>query len=132
MNKAFTVIALTLALGACKAQPPKADIHYQAKPVLMADLTAAEAMMAKAAIPAAPQTQLAYFDAKAVVVRGDTLWSLSQRLYGTAFLWPLLCESNGIGDCDRIEVGDILRIPSPDLVKNTDVSAYLGKAYGSR
>ena len=44
------------------------------------------------------------------VVKGDTLWGVSRTYLRTGFLWPMVCEQNGIEDCDRIEVGDRLRV----------------------
>ena len=52
------------------------------------------------------------------VVKGDTLWKLSRQNYKTGFLWPLICEQNGIPNCHRIRVGDVLRMsPQSSLNK---------------
>jgi nucleoid-associated protein YgaU len=51
---------------------------------------------------------------KYTVVQGDTLSELAQTFYGAAFLFPVICEANRppITNCDRIQVGQVLRIPT--------------------
>ena len=46
-------------------------------------------------------------DSSYVVVKGDTLWSISVKLYGTGFYWPAIATSNAavIHDVDCIDTG---------------------------
>ena len=46
------------------------------------------------------------------IVRGDTLWSISQRAYGTGFDYKKIFNANPyLSNPDKIEVGDTLRVP---------------------
>ena len=46
------------------------------------------------------------------IVRGDTLWSISQRAYGNGFDYKKIFNANPyLSDPDKIEVGDTLRVP---------------------
>jgi nucleoid-associated protein YgaU len=45
------------------------------------------------------------------VVEGDTLWSISEKVYGTGFNWQMLAEANNIADPDNLEAGTKLTIP---------------------
>lgn len=44
---------------------------------------------------------------------GDTLSKIAQRFYGDWRRWRELCRYNGLANCNRLEVGQILRIPVP-------------------
>ncbi len=69
------------------------------------------------------------------VVRGDTLWALSRRQHGTGFLWPLICEQNGLKNCHRIKVGEVLRYALPDLLETysaDELEKYRQTAYQSK
>ena len=45
------------------------------------------------------------------IVRGDTLWTLAQKLYNNAYLWPQLWEANTwITDSHWIYPGDVLLV----------------------
>ena len=46
------------------------------------------------------------------IVRGDTLWSISQRAYGSGFDYKKIFNANPyLSNPDKIEVGDTLRVP---------------------
>ncbi len=46
------------------------------------------------------------------IVRGDTLWSISQRAYGNGFDYKKIFNANPyLSNPDKIEVGDTLRVP---------------------
>jgi len=77
-----------------------------------------------------------------LVAKGDTLWGLASRLYRNSdaripggqggYLWPLICEQNGISNCHVIEIGDIIRyLPADRLstVNNTDLRRHLQVAF---
>ncbi len=42
---------------------------------------------------------------------GDTLSRIAQAVYGDWRLWEALCRHNGLADCDRLQVGQVLRLP---------------------
>jgi nucleoid-associated protein YgaU len=50
------------------------------------------------------------------VVRGDTLSKLANKHYGDAMKYPVIFEANKpmLSDPDKIYVGQVLRIPSPE------------------
>ena len=45
------------------------------------------------------------------VVAGDTLWSISEKSYGTGFNWNKIAEANNLKDNDQLEKGQQLTIP---------------------
>lgn len=47
------------------------------------------------------------------IVKGDTLWDISEARLGNPFLWPALWKENpGIADPNRIYPGQTIKIPS--------------------
>lgn len=46
-----------------------------------------------------------------VVQEGDTLWSISEKSYGTGFDWPKIAEANKLASTDSLEAGQKLEIP---------------------
>ncbi|MXX24724.1 MAG: LysM peptidoglycan-binding domain-containing protein [Caldilineaceae bacterium SB0668_bin_21] len=54
------------------------------------------------------------------VKAGDTLGTISSQAYGTTDYWSSICTANSLSNCDLIEVGDVLTIPS-----QADADAYL-------
>ncbi len=48
------------------------------------------------------------------VQTGDTLGTISSRAYGTAGYWSAICSANSMANCDHIEVGDVLTIPTQE------------------
>ncbi|GEM_PF-2893790 len=42
---------------------------------------------------------------------GDTLSRIAEAVYGDRRLWEALCRYNGLADCDRLHVGQVLRLP---------------------
>lgn len=68
------------------------------------------------------------------VVRGDTLWGISRSNYRTGFLWPMVCQQNGIANCDLIEVGDVIRVLPDAQVKalpKADLDRWRQQAYAA-
>lgn len=47
-----------------------------------------------------------------VVEEGDTLWSISEKVYGTGFNWQMIAGANNISDPNNLEAGTKLVIPS--------------------
>lgn len=46
------------------------------------------------------------------VVEGDTLWSISEKVYGTGYNWPDIALENNIAAADSITAGDKVSIPN--------------------
>jgi uncharacterized surface protein with fasciclin (FAS1) repeats len=46
------------------------------------------------------------------VQTGDTLGTISSRAYGSNAHWSAICNANSLADCDHIEVGAVLNIPT--------------------
>ena len=76
-----------------------------------------------AAIPAASPTPAAETVAAAsaapitlgtvyTVERGDTLGTIASRAFGNSDYWSAICSGNALANCDIIEVGDVLTIPT--------------------
>lgn len=58
--------------------------------------------------PAPPQqTSSRYY----TVVRGDTLWAISIKFYGTGTKWTTIADANGVKDPRLLQIGTVLRIP---------------------
>ena len=45
------------------------------------------------------------------VVAGDTLWSISERAYGTGYSWTQIATANKLKNANRIEKGQKLTLP---------------------
>lgn len=56
-------------------------------------------------------TQVTYTEGKYIVQPGDSLSSISQKVYGDLFAWPKILQANNLPNADIIEVGMILTIP---------------------
>lgn len=50
------------------------------------------------------------------VVKGETLWSISEKYYSTGYEWKKIAEANNIDDTNSIEVGQELSIPASGQV----------------
>ena len=46
------------------------------------------------------------------VQTGDTLGTISTKAYGSTIYWSAICSFNSLSNCDLIEVGDVLNIPT--------------------
>ena len=62
-----------------------------------------------------------------LVQSGDNLWDICSKAYAGApqaldgdggYLWPLVCEQNGITDCNLIKPGQIVRLVKPKDLAN--------------
>ncbi len=69
-----------------------------------------------------------------VVQEGDTLWSISEKSYGTGYNWTDIAQVNNLRESDLLEAGQILKIPevtplalavspSPETVEATAVAS---------
>lgn len=45
------------------------------------------------------------------VAKGDTLWNIAEKAYGSGYNWVDIAEENGITNADSIEEGQVLSIP---------------------
>ena len=78
---------------------------------------------AGAASPSAATGTEISLGATYTVQEGDTLGTISSQAYGSTDYWSSICTANSLSNCDLIEVGDVLTIPS-----QTDADAYLAGA----
>lgn len=46
------------------------------------------------------------------VAEGETLWSISEKVYGTGFNWQLIADANNLQDPNNLEAGTKLTIPN--------------------
>ncbi len=46
------------------------------------------------------------------IAKGDTYWSIAQRIYGDGKLWPRIKQANPGVDMDSLKVGQVIKIPS--------------------
>jgi uncharacterized surface protein with fasciclin (FAS1) repeats/nucleoid-associated protein YgaU len=51
-----------------------------------------------------------------VVQAGDTLSLIARDIYGDVGLWEEICAFNGLADCNTIEVGQEIRLPTQDEI----------------
>lgn len=51
-------------------------------------------------------------DTPYTVVGGDTLGGIAKRAYGNANYWKAICSANELENCDRIDIGDELLLPT--------------------
>ncbi|PKN01666.1 MAG: hypothetical protein CVU77_03935 [Elusimicrobia bacterium HGW-Elusimicrobia-1] len=79
---------------------------------------------------AAPSRQTEARNDTRSVVKGDTLWQITQAAYGDPFLWPMLWEGNKttVANPHLIYPGQILSLPSPEDLKKMKLSAALPSA----
>lgn len=59
-----------------------------------------------------------------IVQEGDTLWSISEKSYGTGFNWTLIAEANNLSGDTALEAGQQLKIPeTPEASATATASA---------
>ena len=51
-------------------------------------------------------------DTPYTVVGGDTLGGIAKRAYGNANYWKAICSANELENCNRIDIGDELLLPT--------------------
>ena len=51
-------------------------------------------------------------DTPYTVVGGDTLGGIAKRAYGNVNYWKAICSANELENCDRIDIGDELLLPT--------------------
>jgi len=62
-------------------------------------------------ISATQTGQVTFTEGKYVVQPGDSLSSISLKVYGDLFTWPRILTANNLLNADQIEIGMILNIP---------------------
>jgi 5'-nucleotidase/UDP-sugar diphosphatase len=86
-----------IAAAAPKVETPPTTEAPAAKPA------APEVAAAPTAEPAAPDTH--------VVVAGDNLWDIAEKIYGDGFKWKILSEANPQYTPKKLPVGATLKVP---------------------
>ena len=69
-----------------------------------------------AATPARPTGERGEPGGTYTVQSGDTLALIAADVYGDFQLYEELCAYNNIDDCNRIEVGDVINLPTEDEI----------------
>lgn len=60
---------------------------------------------------------------KHTVIRGETLWTISEKYYNTGYNWVDIQRANNLTDADGIEVGQALDIPvATPMISTTPAS----------
>jgi len=54
-----------------------------------------------------------------VVIKGDTLWGIAHKTWGSGLLWKKIAETNKISDPRKLQIGTILNIPSVGKIQIT-------------
>ncbi len=49
------------------------------------------------------------------VKEGDSLWTISEEVYGTGYNWVDIKKANSLTDANAIEAGQVLKIPSVEV-----------------
>lgn len=62
-------------------------------------------------ISSASTFQVSYAGDKYIVLPGDSLSIISQKVYGDLYAWPRILQANNLLNADQIEVGMVLIIP---------------------
>jgi len=57
--------------------------------------------------------------AKYTVVRGDNLWKISTRFYGTGYNWVMIASENKLANPNIIHAGNVLTIPKAEVKAGT-------------
>jgi nucleoid-associated protein YgaU len=57
--------------------------------------------------------------AQHTVIRGETLWSVSEKYYQSGFEWKKIASANSISNARSLEVGTVLQIPRNEMISAT-------------
>ncbi len=69
-----------------------------------------------AATPAAGEKRAGEPGGTYTVQSGDSLSLIARDIYGSVGLWEGLCSYNNLADCNNIEVGDVLQLPTTEQI----------------
>lgn len=53
---------------------------------------------------------------KVVVEKGDNLWKIAQKQYGSGYNWVDIAKENGLANAGQIEVGQELKLPKTAVI----------------
>lgn len=56
-----------------------------------------------------------------VVKKGETLWEISKKIYGTGELYHIIAKENEISNPDTIQNGQIIKIPDVEFYTEKEV-----------
>ena len=56
-----------------------------------------------------------------VVKKGETLWEISKKIYGTGELYHIIAKENKISNPDTIQNGQIIKIPDVEIYTEKEV-----------
>ena len=56
-----------------------------------------------------------------VVKKGETLWEISKKIYGTGELYHIIAKENKISNPDTIQNGQIIKIPDVEFYTEKEV-----------
>ena len=56
-----------------------------------------------------------------VVKKGETLWEISKKIYGTGELYHIIAKENKISNPDTIQNGHIIKIPDVEFYTEKEV-----------
>ena len=56
-----------------------------------------------------------------VVKKGETLWEISKKIYGTGELYHIIAKENKISNPDTIQNGQIIKIPDIEIYTEKEV-----------
>lgn len=54
-----------------------------------------------------------------IVAEGDTLWSISEKSFGSGYNWTLIAEANNLSGETTLEAGQQLKIPEAPIASTT-------------
>jgi LysM repeat protein len=133
----INTVAAGVSTAAAALSQSSVQVAGSANAIINSGMTAMNTVEALSGTAGALQAQLrmATHYNNYTVVKGDTLWALSRRYYATGFLWPFLCQQNGVANCNRIKVGDNLRYAQADLMATytaEQLEPYRQQAYAAK
>ncbi|OGK57249.1 hypothetical protein A3J15_01725 [Candidatus Roizmanbacteria bacterium RIFCSPLOWO2_02_FULL_38_10] len=61
---------------------------------------------------------------KYTVKKGETLWAICEKYYGTGYAWSQVAQTNKLSNADRIEAGQVLSMPElKNVVKPAGITS---------
>jgi len=66
-----------------------------------------------------PKQEKVSLPTKYTVVRGDSLWNISTRFYGTGYNWVVISQENKLANPNLIHTGNIFNIPKAEVQAKT-------------
>ncbi|MFS8158937.1 MAG: LysM peptidoglycan-binding domain-containing protein [Candidatus Roizmanbacteria bacterium] len=88
-----------------------ADMLEAGQKLRIPDMKPAKVTFASKMMPKAATSKITITGTSYTVVKGDTLWSISTRAYGTGYKWMNIARANKLKNANRIEKGQKLTLP---------------------